>query len=1243
MQKATICINKNTILQGGKPCKNPKITWTGSGETCLIVNCEKDECLTVQIPEGCDDKCITFIVDCDDCDECPPQIITRCLCDDGECPPCFECIDGFCQPKPCPDGQFCDPNTGDCVECVADVDCPCNQICVQGECGCPPGTIEHPVTQCCVQCVTADDCEGCDVCLGGNCIPKSCPDGVLNPNTCNCQECLIADDCDKDNECCVQGICRCCPGFIRNPITGECDPEPPCTTDDDCPECFICTPQGCVPLVCPPGTVCVDGRCETECVCPSGSCPPGRACTEVRPGVCICIPTSEICSGPCDTGNDCDDPRCGCINNQCVFIGPPPPPGGPCVGPCSDGNDCAPGCGCFEGQCIPCTSVNCLNGIVDCPDGCFCNDGVCDENPCAEVYCENSNDCGQGCGCDQNLGLCVPCSSLDCLTTECADIEGCGCVGNNCVDDGNDPTDPSNCTDEFFWEKGDCDLTIKMETESCCQCETLSVDQRLNVASFNAQLDTYTLQNVRLVKDGLWVENLPELLNEAPQLGTLQYRVVDTYIQVNNIGAPTGASATFTHPAVNQNVNSSPSNFTVALGNLPKPNITLNNNDIAYLPFSSARLATRRIELITTQDIIYRNECRYRITPHTTVYNFASTSNIPLPGSNQPIVNKEFQRLVVCRAPIFNIYRQFGGTPSTAGAPLLQVYGEQISPNTFSYTIPPSLQIGGDYVLQYANFYTATSDCGCKPIARYSCFGPNGAATPLVFCDPPTLVEGVDFKFAECGTIIEFLRDIPVACEVYTNAGNPKPVYDIFLNGQLVQTRTLGTAPATNTLLFQAGQQLSLPNPDYISTFEVRIRLDQCNECPILNTNPTPELEVTFDVFAACSTAGQTLFTYTITGGSGPFLATISRANGTIIINQVTHNSPGTYQFIWNDVVNDVFDLEVIDTATECTISVLYPINTFANLGNVSYELSCNGLTPLLTVTNNNLEAVQVELFDDVTPVLDVTVPAGSTESFIVPAGITFSIDIKGVNSECNLSGTIGPITCCINSPINNPNATVTYNCPTGWVFSNLPSGTVVTGSLNGGSPITLTAGTPADVGNWVITLTLNGCSRSFNRLVPQCYDCDDNECVAASPNIGPFSSLSQCEANCGCSEPVCAEQYLYVQDRISSVRIDGVDYDTIDQATSFSCDGLGNLSVLEGNLIAIMTAVLVDSGECNINNVVIEVDCVEYNGAKDPNNCTDQLAPPPFWARVTIKNATQSVDGWTANFTCFIPSEKNC
>lgn len=61
-----------------------------------------------------------------------------------------------------------------------------------------------------------------------------------------------------------------------------------------------------------------------------------------------------------------------------------------CSGPCPNGvSECAPGCGCSDSQCVPCSGP--CDAENPCPAGCACVDGACVADSGACCYCANSN------------------------------------------------------------------------------------------------------------------------------------------------------------------------------------------------------------------------------------------------------------------------------------------------------------------------------------------------------------------------------------------------------------------------------------------------------------------------------------------------------------------------------------------------------------------------------------------------------------------------------------------------------------------------------------------------------------------------------------------------------------------------------------------------------------------------------------------------------------------------------------
>ena len=153
------------------------------------------------------------------------------------------------------------------------------------------------------------------------------------------------------------------PGFPIVPDVG-------CNGDVDCPEGFHCVGGQCVQLpcdkdgFCPPGLVCVHGHCYKPCD-PNdpNACPPGFECTEVFPGVFVCVNGNfppggdEIDPPECGSDSDCP-PGYTCIGGFCVLL--PCPPGG-----------CPAGTICIAGHCFPeCDITN----PDACPPGFECHE-----------------------------------------------------------------------------------------------------------------------------------------------------------------------------------------------------------------------------------------------------------------------------------------------------------------------------------------------------------------------------------------------------------------------------------------------------------------------------------------------------------------------------------------------------------------------------------------------------------------------------------------------------------------------------------------------------------------------------------------------------------------------------------------------------------------------------------------------------------------------------------------------------
>lgn len=553
-------IHVGDLFFNGVKCSCPIITIKDTG--CIDANCtydEKKKIIEVQIPENCDNQCISFWVECKENDCIGKKLITRCLCDDnGDCGECETCINGICV-EDCPK-ELCLNDT--CVDCTEDSQCPCNQKCVQGKCVCDPGTKTCPSDpDCCVECCNSDDCEDCEVCIGGTCTPKDCGEGecvTVDGEDC-CAECATNFHCKKEdpNSCCFnsgtcEATCECCEGFVYDSCKEKCVPIPPnsCSTEIDCGLCQSCdnidpcTGLGvCRAIQCPFGYVLafIDGqcRCVPECDCDDPtSCDSNRdLCTSqfiLEPNKCGCINCGDSCITGCLDGCICDG------NDNCV----PPCCSGFCenAGDCDDDVNC--GCGCLDNTCVECDLLSCANNDCDEALGCVCINGRCTKTPGCTGNCVDANDCALGCTCYE--GKCVSCDSFPCEPDDCSNKQNCGCIGGECGPDQDD------CNDSLSIIKNeDCTLTGKLEMDSCCNCPAITVAIQPTFSD-GALLFDFTLlkgetENLgnRLTNRASDGGNSTIADNDAPATGSIGYSVTN-YV-LNSDGVTTSQEVEGTH------------------------------------------------------------------------------------------------------------------------------------------------------------------------------------------------------------------------------------------------------------------------------------------------------------------------------------------------------------------------------------------------------------------------------------------------------------------------------------------------------------------------------------------------------------------------------------------------------------------------------------------------------------------------------------------------------------------------
>jgi MYXO-CTERM domain-containing protein len=318
--------------------------------------------------------CAVIGVNAGECVECTQSgdcMASEPVCDilANTCNPCMTDADCLGTPET-PLCATSGPNTGACVECKDDGDCPAEEpLC-------------NTQTNTCGKCTTDADCAGTPetpACAtmgtnAGNCVECTtnahCPmeEPVCDATTNTCGKCATDADCPADNPVC-------------DPTSKTCGP---CTSNEDCegtPETPVCAMSGTMA-----GT-CVECESSMDCAAPTPICDtPNYDCVE------------------CVTNADCpmDKPACNTSTDTCVPV-------------CKTDADCegtpeTPVCattGPNQGICVPC------NVDRDCqPEKPSCDEATNTCNGCTE-----DADCGaQAPVCNVVAGTCGPCS----VTPQCA-------------------------------------------------------------------------------------------------------------------------------------------------------------------------------------------------------------------------------------------------------------------------------------------------------------------------------------------------------------------------------------------------------------------------------------------------------------------------------------------------------------------------------------------------------------------------------------------------------------------------------------------------------------------------------------------------------------------------------------------------------------------------------------------------------------------------------------------------------
>lgn len=767
IQYRKLRINISEIRQNGVLCADPIVAWiTQEG---IFYPCIGEDYIEIEAPPS-EEGCIELVVQCSDCSICPPIHIKRCLCTThADCADCEECIGGFCVPL-CPD-TLCINDT--CVDCIDDDDCEDNLICSGGKCVCPPHMPFQNDKGECVSCLTDSNCPKCTYCLGGECVPLECGDGVCNPITGECEECINNGNCGV-NECCVGNKCECCEGFHWDYNLELCVPDPECFTEADCKVCESCVGGNCVEIPLRDGYIAIeeDGECIIVKTCPCGSndCPHGYTCISYDGNTCICVQ----CEGVCTSNDDCGE---GCFCGGSGICLP-----SPCHGSCENGADCGEECGCLDGECVPCSSIDCATHPDICANilGCACTGNNCNKinNPCGNE-CASVFDCGEECTCYN--GVCVPCSWFSCDDDSCSDQLGCGCVAGNCE---NDDTD-RECDAEFILEKIDstCDLVATLSGATNCICNNITALLTADVDLYKQTSDiTFTASlrkgNAITKEAALLLPIVGDLTNpniadnEYPISGSFEVQILLSLSPIN--GGGSGVSHIY-HTEILSIANTGTATTSV----ISLPNINSIYNSVYVV---------REITITYTQktNIVIPNGCTYiapkLIGTYSQVYNF-SLSSTPL-----AIISKVLESNNT-RYPLFTWYKSATPTftqnsifrkvyiPQTGGIYRDTLFGLDLIPKGKYPLTDEEGELWGN------RYYSVTSDCSCVTQADLS--------DKLVFCNPDNFEDY--FTLANCNTSLLLSSFIPCGVNKdiddaetrsYTIPDDVQTKYEIWVNGE---------------------------------------------------------------------------------------------------------------------------------------------------------------------------------------------------------------------------------------------------------------------------------------------------------------------------------------------------------------------------------------------------------------------------------------------------------------------------
>lgn len=309
-----------------------------------------------------------------------------------------------------------------------------------------------------VECIDDLDCTGNNICIADRCVQPAV-DAKDNAEAGLCQACEDTNDCSEEDARCVRL------NYQHSTKTGEKICSRVCELDDDCPINFECVnisdevgvPAQCLPKIdsanngdlrtctnnaglecvkakeCGVGESCVNNECTAPGQGGTGGCSSDAQCASgetCRGATCVAESQEECVSrSDCSSGEVCVDAKCvqekiscvfnsECADGKCV--------NGECAAGCSVTDDCGPYeyCRKPEGASAGlCEAMECRR-TADCDPGNVCVDAQCVDS------CSADADCGDGFSCNSNR-YCERDDSVECLASaECAAEEVC--VDNTC-------------------------------------------------------------------------------------------------------------------------------------------------------------------------------------------------------------------------------------------------------------------------------------------------------------------------------------------------------------------------------------------------------------------------------------------------------------------------------------------------------------------------------------------------------------------------------------------------------------------------------------------------------------------------------------------------------------------------------------------------------------------------------------------------------------------------------------------